>query len=430
MSKRTQSSSVKQNPKLTDFFNRKPTGSGSSHTQPKSFQLTPTSSAMPSKPKPVPRVAKPVKNRSSLSDRETISISSDSHISISSDSVTVISDAPSRPMTRLRSAAPHVGVTTRSQDRKSCVASSGSLQPSQSPEIRCIGFSRRTKPSPADAPKSSLKRKNKFDSDSEVEILNTVVYVPKPVKSAKATVSNAVQPAPFTPKEGSKLRNGKHLVKKPRRLSPERPEIPIDGRVPSSQSDEELSLPESSKKDIGKVTDNVKKWRSEALSSPLGSPLQLLDASQGLDTDIVADPPSPTDPALSSPLRSPFSEADVFRPESVSTNPTSPCPTAPVVRGVSPVTPIRLGNRPELPPTPLAMDAETKTAQIIAQIRADAYAAAMSSPDDEHVPELRDLDNSSDEDELDPFDWRSDAKMKRYLPLKIIKFSLLTNVLS
>ena len=56
---------------------------------------------------------------------------------------------------------------------------------------------------------------------------------------------------------------------------------------------------------------------------------------------------------------------------------------------------------PAVPPTPVALDSDTKTAQLIAQIRAQAAAdaAVRSSPelDPNVVPELSDSDDDDDE---------------------------------
>ena len=63
------------------------------------------------------------------------------------------------------------------------------------------------------------------------------------------------------------------------------------------------------------------------------------------------------------------------------------------------LTPTRKVERLPVPATPIALDTESKTAQIIAQIKADAYAAAFSSPEPDES-QLKSLDESSDEDDL------------------------------
>lgn len=57
---------------------------------------------------------------------------------------------------------------------------------------------------------------------------------------------------------------------------------------------------------------------------------------------------------------------------------------------------------PSLPPTPEVLDAATKTAIIIADIRAKAYADTASSPEPVPLEFNEKLDSSSDEEDLVP----------------------------
>jgi hypothetical protein len=56
--------------------------------------------------------------------------------------------------------------------------------------------------------------------------------------------------------------------------------------------------------------------------------------------------------------------------------------------------------QPSLPATPVALTEASKTAKIIADIKAKAYAQALSSPEDSPLGELRELEDSSDEEDL------------------------------
>jgi hypothetical protein len=188
--------------------------------------------------------------------------------------------------------------------------------------------------------------------------------------------------------------------------------------VPSSQSDEqELAAPRTIKKDPKDIKESVDRWRQEA-ASPDPSPLDD-DWGMALDADIPspeADTPysSHGDPLNltsdkatpnSSPLHS--SEAEVYVRLLSSGANTSTIPTT----SVSPV--FAASSRPKtpsapsnalLPATPVALSPESKTAQIIAQIKANAMAASACSPDEaSQVLVYKELEESSSSGEEEDY---------------------------
>lgn len=384
MVKKRRPSLVKPDHKLTEFFTRRSNATGPS--QPNSSPSKP--SVMPFKSKKAVRDTKLAINKSNIQDREVISISSDSHVSISSGSVIAPSDA--KP--KLRQLPPRASALKTSRRSQSVVPITN---PTQLPSSQ---KSRVANPSPL-PPKNINKRKKKFDSDSDVEILNTVICVPRQIKSSSVTNRSSPQLVPTTSKETFKSRNDPSYKKA--RFSSPVPPFAEEGRVPSSQSDEELTLPPPKK--IGAVKETVERWRSNAKRTGLRSPT---DDAEESDTNMALI----SDATPSTPPQSSFSDADALNPKSASTNLTSPCLTAPPVRGVTPPTSISL---PPLPATPVALDAESKTAHIIAQIKANAYAMTVPSPEEQPLPEFKELDESSDEDDLNAPDWRPTLHVKR-----------------
>jgi hypothetical protein len=121
--------------------------------------------------------------------------------------------------------------------------------------------------------------------------------------------------------------------------------------------------------------EEVDRWRNEApVSWPTSEPEENMDVDVAPEDDIVVDGP----PAL------------VFTPES------SPEPQEQPLL----LTPQQPRMQRSLPATPVALTEASKTAKIIAEIKAKAYAAALSSPEDSPVGEFRELEDSSDEEEL------------------------------
>lgn len=224
-------------------------------------------------------------------------------------------------------------------------------------------------------------------------------------------------------------------------------EADLDELVPSSQSDEqELTLPKVLVKDPEVVKENVDRWRRETsvnvessppLSDyPLTSPTspstthdELLPAPLPVDYDGDVDMEGPSDPILlnisvsvdkvASSNPESESEAEVRRQLAALTSSDSSLqhsalsagPSVPPSTVLEPSpfddlpdnpflapTPPPMVVEPEVkrPATPVALDPQTKAAQIIAQIKAAAAQNANRSSSEE--PELRDIsDSSSDE---------------------------------
>jgi hypothetical protein len=164
-------------------------------------------------------------------------------------------------------------------------------------------------------------------------------------------------------------------------------------RLSSPLSDVEESVPssQSGEQEMG-VKQNVDKLRKKTLSPSAGD---LLLTSQGnaenaqMDIDVVT---------LAAGSNSSFLE---FKPD----RPTTPSPTA---------TSVQLF----LPATPVHLNAASKTAQLIAQIKEKAYAASLSSPESmASVDFNEELVESSDEADVELWKPLSTAKGAKYVSL-------------
>ncbi|KAF8973202.1 hypothetical protein BDZ97DRAFT_1912770 [Flammula alnicola] len=197
--------------------------------------------------------------------------------------------------------------------------------------------------------KSPERRKNKFDSDSEVEDFDAIIYVkstPNLKRKKKARLSSP---------EATSLSEGAELV-------------------PSSQSDEE-ELPPT------KMEQSHQKGIPNSGGKPNRSPEdEDEDVSMNVDEDFFADSSSPL------PATLPAGKL-LARQESQSSDLIMTPPPSDIVSE---------------PPAPVALDQASKTAKIIAEIKARAYAKILSSP--EVLPlEFNDqLDSSSDEEDFLP----------------------------
>ncbi|KAF7376222.1 VWFA domain-containing protein [Mycena sanguinolenta] len=351
---------------ITDFFPRR-TRVLSQPSQPSSSQTTTTVSSTKTKVPPRP-------------DQEVISVSSASHISVSSGtrSVITVSDTSTAP----KAAASHnpldpmESISSRGGPRRYYVA-----PPKSSPSKNSAKYSIST------ASKSSFKRKAKLDSDSEVEPMDAVVHIPRSSQRGRtsgAAASVSVKPTPISDKENlTQVPQTTPLRKKPRISSPEprlpSPEPPIASSdpgelitVPSSQSDEQEEMVlRVSARDRGAVMEEVDRWRNEA-RSPISLPRS--EPEENMDVDAPPDEP----PAL------------VFTPES------SPEPQEQPML-LTPQQPPRMQPQPSLPATPVALTQESKTAKIIAEIKAKALAEVLSSPENSPVLEFKELEDSDDE---------------------------------
>lgn len=215
--------------------------------------------------------------------------------------------------------------------------------------------------------------------------------------------------------------------------------------VPSSQSDEqELVVTITTGKTQQDVKDTVDKWRQEAASPavPLHDDwgMDMVDADIDAGADIPMPNPDPDIPSSSggnflnpsSNHPSPHSSTSHTSEEQIcrvplssgrgtsSTAPTTPATPLFAALAARPKTPLPDTSNIPLPATPVALDAKSKTDQIIAQIKADALAASASSPDEtSKVLEYKDLeDSSSSEEEVGfcGFDiFKNDKKGKKFV---------------
>ncbi|KJA14138.1 hypothetical protein HYPSUDRAFT_49434 [Hypholoma sublateritium FD-334 SS-4] len=184
------------------------------------------------------------------------------------------------------------------------------------------------------------RRKSKYDSDSEMEKMQNAIYVSS------------------TPNPKSK--------KRPRLLAVEDPKISeLSDMIPSSQSDEqELSFENAA--DVPKLVvdvDNVSRNTSWSITPERNMDNNTMEVDRDL-SELSPITTPPTDSWLSTPQGS------------QSSDPGTPPPS-----GLS-----------SIPPTPVVLDCASKTAQIIAEIKAKAYATVTSSPE----PVTLELDDHSD----------------------------------
>ncbi|KAJ7770139.1 hypothetical protein DFH07DRAFT_768691 [Mycena maculata] len=310
-------------------------------------------------------------------DQEVISVSSASHITVSSGtrSIITISDTSS--------ARPNPGASCDPMDPMESISSrryyvappksSSAKQPARH----------------SAASKSSFKRKAKLDSDSEIEPIEAVAYIPRSPARTRTSAPAVNKPTPFSPKENLTHQLSQPATrKKPRISSPEprlpSPEPPIAPSepgelVPSSQSDEQNEMVHRGPpRDPVAVMEDVDRWRNEArspVSLPLSEPDDNMDVDMDTPVDVVVVDVAPR---------------TVFTPE------PSPQPQQQPLL----LTPQQPRLQRSLPATPVALTEASKTAKIIADIKAKAYADALSSPEDSPLGELKELEDSSDEEDL------------------------------
>ncbi|GBE80983.1 hypothetical protein SCP_0307060 [Sparassis crispa] len=291
--------------------------------------------------------------------------------------------------------------------------------------------------------KPPVKRKH---DDSEDEPAQEPVYVSRQPPSSRSAVASP--PArPLAPKDNVPSFRGRveshrksSPFKKARLSSPEpMPDAPSSGNdadveelIPSSQSDEqELCVPKAAVKNPQEVKESVHKWRQEAVPAepileqfpPEDHFTHFTEPEMQTDPDVaMADSvPLPT-VELTKGSVTPRSEAEVStllhlrssRSTLSSSHweaPTSDAgvlpatlpaaasaPPAPISADYLSISPPPL-DLPPRPPTPVALSMETKTAQIVADIRAQAEARDDESFDQDVPLEFKDLESSSDEDD-------------------------------
>lgn len=364
-----------------------------------------------------------------------------SHISISSDNspsvIVVTSSPPKRPRTRTIVDVVEIMSPPRRSSRIQHFppAITSEINNSRSPSIQYLGSSQHPTPKLAPPPKP-LKRKKKFESDSDISPSNSIIMVrPRAMTSSTAPISprrSAMKPAPIvhsllTPKETTSSpckSSGKHSRRKAHFA---RPKEGVD-LVPSSQSDEqELAVLMPIKKDREDIEVTVNKWRQE--TTPPVPPLIVHgDWDMDIDTDIQPVPdtdmeyPSDVDPGNlipdlavdSSPYLSSEAEVKASLLQKSSANTSVDKASLPFAStSTRPITPSPLLDNGAAPPTtPVALNAVTKTEQIIAQIKEKALAASLSSPE-EPLLTYQPLEESSDEDESDGLDMLAFKQVKK-----------------
>ncbi|EDR08791.1 uncharacterized protein LACBIDRAFT_296212 [Laccaria bicolor S238N-H82] len=338
---------------ITDFFKPK------SLSQSSSLATVASNSTGPSSEATVSSIAssQTVLSQSSSSTHPTrvthMQVKLQSHVSEDTTSLRKGLPSPTKPMVQT------VGSST------------SSLKRSRSPDTQPPGLSplplrrfQKPLPEPCNSP---ARRKAKFDTDSERE-QDSVVHV-KRMQTPQSKKRRISSPGPSSLHSSSSL-------------------------VPSSQSDEEELAPSRSK---ARSTDvkAVDHWRKETLPH---SPDVDSDDDRAAQTEI--DPllsSSPLTSRFTSPLTEPEHDTNLQRPTPAS--PFSPgfghIPTPPYTD--------RHSNDAPMPPSPIALDPATKAAQIIADIKARAYAATLLSPESTPSLEFKDELSDSSDDEMLPF---------------------------
>ena len=436
--------SDKGNRNITDFFARRPSSSEIS-SQPPSSQPSSSQPTQPQKAGLKPGNKKP----NVVNENQVILVSSDSdpvyvktgrsHISVSSgaDGLDVVLADSSVPLKSKK-------IAVKNTNPKKAMA------PPQTQSSAKTTVKRRAHPATTvatviaggTATRLAVRRKRKLDWDDSSD---DEIFKPDP-ETMKAELSRA--PVLRVPTSPSKVQADPPSVGPPssplslassskrRRITPRDVSRIVDHtsgeeadieEVPSSISDEhELILPTFQKKDPKQIRKNVDKWRRESSATTASfehSPPQ---------SDYPSTSPTP-DPALtaSGPVVEEDRSMDVdmtdaanllqntgsqFYGESefevsqmLNTHDQQPAITEPpasqtpppglVLRSLTPPPPPSL---PPLPPTPVALDIETKTAQAIARIKAAAEAAAREQLNSSQKEmELGELSDDSDPEFLE-----------------------------
>uniref|UniRef100_A0A8H8CQ82 Amidohydrolase-related domain-containing protein n=1 Tax=Psilocybe cubensis TaxID=181762 RepID=A0A8H8CQ82_PSICU len=210
-------------------------------------------------------------------------------------------------------------------------------EPDRKPEIKILATRQRSESLKSDDP-----RHRKFDSDSDGETNNITVFV---------TATHITQ-------------NRKKV-----RLSP--PEKESLAVIPSSQSEEELVLKETAIPAAKAILDNHKQSYFH-ISDPekqIGVPMDIDNSTK--------DAPLPADNDF--PNEEPTVQRQLPSVEQMLVPPIS--------------------DLPSLPSTPQILDPDAKTALIIAEIKAKAYAETAPSPEPVSITFKEELDNTSSEDD-------------------------------
>ncbi|KZT28938.1 hypothetical protein NEOLEDRAFT_1175282 [Neolentinus lepideus HHB14362 ss-1] len=431
MSKRTQSHKpghkvVKPNGKVTDFFHIIPSSSPSS--QPSSSQ----SKVMLKQPPRASQGGLKVKkdNIPPPQDQEVISISSGSHISISSNSV--VCTSPGRATrSRTRAVMGKVEIVSPRKNRSGTVISVSSSSEAPAKQSRSTKSNVLATKSSSLKPLSqgSIKRKKKFESDSESdsEPVESVVQVSR--TSALSTSKSDIVSAPTCPpqvKFDGPLVPMENLTWTLEQRSSDRPSpkkkakleastapavqtaTEEEERVPSSQSDEqELISPRVEAKDPRETKENIEQWRRETslvASQPDDHDLGWLDMQPtGMDIDPATESTQKDIHEASTTVRS-ETEVSFLLQACTPSTPISTLPPTPAKPDIfRPFTPPPMNELPRLPATPVVkVTGLSRAKEIIARIQAQASALSDSGEEEKKVPvdvDLPDLSDSSSEDE-------------------------------
>ncbi|KAG2364914.1 hypothetical protein BDR07DRAFT_1607859 [Suillus spraguei] len=349
-----------RNLRVTDFFT------------PRSAQAPLSSSVVSSQSGPVALATRSRQSDASkssaetsvaVSNKQTMTILSASRTSTSSGSSTLLSPPYTASRTRSSTCQTPTGPTMPSpRITRSSAAQNTSRRASQkrprSPH-QCLSPSHLLSASSPAKARLPHKRKKKFESDSESERPSGVIYVQKPGSPSKPSILAPPLTGPHTPS------SSKHLIY-------------------SSQSDEmELVITVLDTRALSQVNEQVHKWRQTALASPSSSVIN--DSSS---CDLVA-----TDAGL--PVHVTFPLNDDARLLSAISLPIVP-PETPLQPSASLPSPPDTAGALPLPATP-ASNKSGKAAQLIASIKAKAFAESPLS-DEEKNYKFRELDESSDDD--------------------------------
>ncbi|KAF8554699.1 hypothetical protein OG21DRAFT_1508593 [Imleria badia] len=296
------------------------------------------------------------------------------------------SSAPAATTTR-RSMRPATRASTAAIDREFSVNTSappqtrGASTTATRKRARSPDINPSTPPRPPPKPKSPRKFMKTFHSDPSKRP-TAVVYVTSPFRNSGAQRSTPAQAHSNT------------LVASPSDSSKQ--------VVCSSQSDEaELALPIPESRDFGKGVEGIHTWRQKASEFLHSSSPRAPEGAMVVDTP----PSSPMrgSPVVSARSASPRFDAPVRSVETPRSSAAFQTPSACLP------SPPDTDELPPLPPTPEPIDPEAKTAKLIAEIKARAFAANQSS-DDEQPLTFRELEDSDDGDLIDDLPLISNKK--------------------
>ncbi|KAJ8076559.1 hypothetical protein PM082_000982 [Marasmius tenuissimus] len=220
------------------------------------------------------------------------------------------------------------------------------------------------------APSSTSGRKRKATITSDGDAMLESPSRAARTISTRSNLTNAVPPTPLSPKENlihQSLTSRTAIIKKQRVSAPD-PIVFSDEEVSASQSDEKEVFALRRRKLDAQVPPPsiVEEWKTSFQEEELPS----------MDVDDT------------SPLFTPQSNRSLF-----GTEPDTPSFRSPSVQPLTPPS-----SSPEPVVKPLTLDSQAKTRQLIEQIRANARANVLSSP--EPSKELRMLSDSDEDSDL------------------------------